>query len=61
MCLLDLTESQIKDLRFSASVILSFITKYTLATCFCCDIIKVISKHGTRDVKHNYIMSRNEM
>ena len=55
------TESRINKLRFSDSVSLSFITRLTLVTCICDDVAwsKVNFKHGSRDGKHDDVISRN--
>ena len=46
-------------LWFSDSVSLSFKTRLTVVTCFCSNVTLINFKHGTRDGKHDDIMSRN--
>ena len=54
------TESRINELRFSESISLSFKTRLTLVTCFAATLCKENFKHGTRDGKHDDVMSRNK-
>ena len=53
------TESRIEELRFSDSVSLSFKTRLMSIPVFVATLRKVNFKHGTRDGKHDDVMSSN--